>query len=87
MNPMIWLSTEELMRHNTPFWKRKKYNHNKHEIRMENEIYLAKHQELQLIVDLFLTKLLDEKPDKVLDFAGDFFTQYTLIQAHPQGNH
>ena len=53
---------------------------------MENEAYLAKHQELQLIVDLFLTKLLDEKPDKVLDFAGDFFTQYTLKQAHSQGN-
>ena len=42
---------------------------------MENETYIAKHKELQLILDLFITKLLDDKPDRVLDFAGDFFTQ------------
>lgn len=48
----------------------------KADIKMENEKYLREHKEIDLIINIFMCKLLDEKPDNVLEFAGNFFNKY-----------
>lgn len=40
--------------------------------------YLRLHAELGEMLGLFMTKVLEEKPDDVLTFAGEFFTQDDL---------
>lgn len=43
--------------------------------RYENELYLRKHPELNDLVSCFLFKVLEEKPDNILAYAGNFFDQ------------
>jgi len=40
---------------------------------MANELYLRKHPELNTIISVFLFRVLEEKPDNVLAYAGSFF--------------
>jgi hypothetical protein len=40
---------------------------------MANEIYLRKHPELSVMLSIFLFRVLEEKPDDVLAYAGKFF--------------
>jgi hypothetical protein len=40
---------------------------------MANEIYLRKHPELHTIISVFLFRVLEEKPDNILAYAGKFF--------------
>lgn len=47
--------------------------------RVDNEVYLRKHPELQNMVSVFLFKVLEEKPADILSYAGKFFDQYTLF--------
>lgn len=43
------------------------------QFRMANEIYLRKHPELSVMLSIFLFRVLEEKPDDVLAYAGKFF--------------
>ncbi|PFH37369.1 hypothetical protein BESB_038270 [Besnoitia besnoiti] len=45
---------------------------------IENEKYLQHHAELAEMLALFMTKVLEERPQNVLKFAGEFFTQNGL---------
>jgi len=40
---------------------------------MGNEQYLRSHPELNTIISVFLFRVLEEKPDDVLSYAGQFF--------------
>lgn len=41
--------------------------------RIDNEKYLREHPEIEFIIQNFLVKLLEDKPDKVINFAGKYF--------------
>lgn len=43
--------------------------------RVENELYLRKHPELNNMISVFLFKVLEEKPEDILTYAGAFFDQ------------
>ena len=43
------------------------------ELRMKNERYLREHPELNYIIELFVSKILDDKPDNILEYGGTFF--------------
>ena len=41
--------------------------------RLNNEKYLRDHPELNQLISVFLFKVLEEKPDNILEYAGKFF--------------
>jgi hypothetical protein len=41
--------------------------------RLNNEKYLRDHPELNDLISVFLFKVLEEKPDDILKYAGKFF--------------
>ena len=43
------------------------------ELRMENERYLRQHNEINFIIELFVSKILDDKPENILEYGGTFF--------------
>ena len=45
---------------------------------MENEHYLRAHPEINSLISLFIRKVLDERPDHILQFAGSFFDRAEL---------
>ena len=45
---------------------------------MENEHYLRSHPEISSLISLFVRKVLDERPDNILKFAGSFFDRAEL---------
>ena len=47
---------------------------------MENEHYLRAHPEISTLISLFVRKVLDERPDHILKFAGSFFDRAELKQ-------
>ena len=47
---------------------------------MENEHYLRAHPEINTLISLFVRKVLDERPDHILNFAGSFFDRAELKQ-------
>jgi hypothetical protein len=42
---------------------------------MSNELYLRNHPELTTIISVFLFRVLEEKPENVLSYAGKYFDQ------------
>lgn len=46
--------------------------------RVNNEIYLRKHPQLQNMISVFLFKVLEEKPKDILAYAGKYFDQPDL---------
>ena len=44
-------------------------------LRKSNEVYLRNHPEIQKILKVFVAKVLQEKPENVLSFAGNFLTK------------
>mmetsp|Transcript_44384 Transcript_44384/g.117763 ORF Transcript_44384/g.117763 Transcript_44384/m.117763 type:complete len:83 (-) Transcript_44384:151-399(-) len=48
------------------------------QINMENERYLQAHPELRAMVGIFVHEVLEQKPEDILRFAGDFFTRDDL---------
>ena len=40
---------------------------------MENERYFRQHPEINYMLQLFVSKVLDDRPDVVLEYAGTFF--------------
>ena len=45
---------------------------------MENEHYLRSHPEISTLISLFVRKVLDERPEHILQFAGSFFDRAEL---------
>ena len=45
---------------------------------MQNEHYLRAHPEISTLSSLFVRKVLDERPDNILEFAGSFFDRAEL---------
>ena len=41
----------------------------------DDRAYLASHPELQKMLEIYTIKLLDQKPDDVLTFTGNFFSK------------
>ena len=48
------------------------------ELRIENEKYFRAHPELQSMIQLFFYKVLDDRPDNILAYAGQFFDRAEL---------
>ena len=48
------------------------------ELRIENEKYFREHPELNAMVQLFIFKVLDDRPDNILAYAGQFFDRAEL---------
>jgi hypothetical protein len=45
---------------------------------MENERYLREHPEMSTLLSLFVRKVLDERPNNILEYAGQFFDRAEL---------
>ena len=45
---------------------------------MKNEKYLREHPEIQNLLSKFVNTALEKRPEDVLKFAGDFFTNPEL---------
>ena len=43
------------------------------ELRMKNERYLREHPEINYIIELFVSKILDDRPENILEYGGTFF--------------
>ena len=48
------------------------------ELRIENEKYFREHPELNAMVQLFIFKVLDDRPENILAYAGQFFDRAEL---------
>ena len=48
------------------------------ELRIENEKYFRDHPELNSMVELFIFKVLDDRPENILAYAGQFFDRAEL---------
>ncbi|KAM3135010.1 hypothetical protein pb186bvf_012834 [Paramecium bursaria] len=48
------------------------------QFRVSNEEYLRKHPELEVMLSVFLFKVLEEKPQDLLAYAGKFFDEKNL---------
>ena len=47
----------------------------KRNLKESNSEYLANHPELKAMLNIYMIKLLDQKPDDVLTFTGNFFAK------------
>ena len=47
-------------------------------MRIENEKYFRAHPELNAMVQMFIYKVLDDRPDNILAYAGSFFDRAEL---------
>ena len=48
------------------------------ELRIENEKYFRQHPEISSLLGLFVRKILDDRPDSILEYAGTFFDRAEL---------
>jgi len=48
------------------------------ELRIENEKYFREHSELNTLIRLFMSKVLDDRPENILSYAGQFFDRAEL---------
>ncbi len=48
------------------------------ELRIENEKYFRQHPEIKSLIGLFVRKILDDRPDNILEYAGTFFDRAEL---------
>ena len=48
------------------------------ELRIENEKYFRLHPEISSLLGLFVRKILDDRPDSILEYAGTFFDRAEL---------
>lgn len=48
-------------------------NRIKFNTRIDNEKYLREHPEIEFIIQQFLVKLLEDQPQNVLSYAGNYF--------------
>ena len=47
-------------------------------MRLENEKYFRKHPEIRGLIALFIRKILDDRPENILQYAGTFFDRAEL---------
>ena len=47
-------------------------------MRIENEQYFRSHPEIETMISRFVKKVLDERPENILQFAGVFFDRPDL---------
>ena len=47
-------------------------------MRILNELYFRQHPELNGLIALFIRKILDDRPDDILKYAGTFFDRAEL---------
>ena len=55
------------------------------ELRMENERYFRNHSEINSLLCLFVQRILDDRPENILEYAGTFFDSASLsllVQQH-----
>ena len=45
---------------------------------MQNERYFRAHPEIKGLLQLFVSKILDDRPENVLEYAGTFFDSASL---------
>lgn len=48
------------------------------ELRIENEKYFRQHPEIKGLMALFVRKILDDRPESILEYAGTFFDRAEL---------
>ena len=48
------------------------------ELRIKNEKYLRAHPEIKGMVTQFIRKVLDDRPESILEYAGTFFDRAEL---------
>ena len=48
------------------------------ELRMENERYFRQHPEINYLLQLFVSRILDDRPENILEYAGTFFDSASL---------
>ena len=46
--------------------------------RIQNEKYLRDHPEIEFIIKNFLTKILEDRPQNSIQYAGEFFNKMDL---------
>ncbi len=49
----------------------------KRDLKENNAAYLVRHPELKAMLNIYMIKLLDQKPEDVLTFTGNFFAKST----------
>lgn len=56
--------------------------------RVDNEIYLREHPELEFILENFLIKLLEDRPNDVFKYAGHHFnrTDFKILYKNKMAN-
>jgi len=52
-----------------------KINRIKYFTRVDNELYLREHPELEFIIENFLIKLLEDQPEEIFEYAGKSFSK------------
>ncbi|KAL1496104.1 hypothetical protein AB1Y20_014729 [Prymnesium parvum] len=60
--------------------RQKQLNQQKRATRVTNEMYFRTHPELRVMVSTFLTRLLEEKPSDIPQFASRYFTDKHLAR-------
>lgn len=45
---------------------------------MQNELYFRNHPEIRGLINLFVRKILDDRPENILEYAGTFFDRAEL---------
>ena len=48
------------------------------ELRMENERYFRNHPEINSLLCLFVQRILDDRPENILEYGGTFFDSASL---------
>lgn len=48
------------------------------ELRIQNEKYFRSHPEIRGLIALFVKKILDDRPENILEYAGTFFDKAEL---------
>lgn len=54
--------------------------------RVDNEIYLREHPEIEFLLDGFLVQLLEDRPDNTMTYAGKYFNTNDLRELWEQKN-
>jgi hypothetical protein len=50
--------------------------------RIDNEKYLREHPEIEILIGIYLIKLVEERPSNILKFTGEFFNKTDLKQLY-----
>jgi hypothetical protein len=54
--------------------------------RIDNEKYLREHPEIEFLIGNYLIKLLEDRPQNILKFTGEYFNKTDLKQLYESRN-